>query len=176
MRGIPAPSEPWIPDRQVGFLPAGRLRPLLSEKALEDPPRDFSRSGASDHYGALVFLGAITWGGSALCRTLAHSGVYSWVAISDRPPFLALKVTRVRRGDFFPSRNETRLAPADLGALNFTRTRRGSFLHSRTETVSLRFASISTPSSMMKAKRPLNPVQAKHYPPPADGHLHGAHH
>ena len=93
-----------------------------------------------------------------------------------RAPSLAMKVTRVRRGDFFPSRNETRLAPADFGALNLTRTRRGSFLPSKKETVSLRFASISTPSSTMKAKRPLNPVQAKHYPPPADEHLHGAHH
>jgi len=90
--------------------------------------------------------------------------------------FLAMKVTRVRRGDFLPSRNETRLAPVDFVALKFTRTRRGIFFLSRKETVSLRFAAIGAPSSARRVKRPLNPVQAKHYPYPPDGHHHGAHH
>ena len=55
---------------------------------------------------------------------------------------LARNVTRVLRGDFFPSRNDTRLAPVDFGALNFTRIRRGIFFPSRKVTVCRRFAAM----------------------------------
>jgi hypothetical protein len=50
-----------------------------------------------------------------------------------------MNVTRVLRGDFAPSRNETRRAPIDLGTVNVTRVRRCVFFPSRKEAASLRF-------------------------------------
>src|SRR5579871_6627021 len=60
-----------------------------------------------------------------------------------------MKLTRVLRGAFFPSKNETRLAPFAFGALNFTRTRRGIRFPSRNETLALRLATMSEASGGM---------------------------
>jgi hypothetical protein len=68
---------------------------------------------------------------------------FDWVQrLRAWAPFFAKKVTRVRLGDILPSKNETRLAPIDFGAVNFTRVRRGIFFPSRKVTVVLRFAAM----------------------------------
>lgn len=59
-----------------------------------------------------------------------------------RAPCLARNVPRVRRGDFFPFRNESRRAPVAFGAESVTRRRRGIFFPFRKEYESLRRAAI----------------------------------
>jgi len=81
-----------------------------------------------------------------------------------------MKVTRVLRGDFFPSKNETRLAPLEFGAVNFTRIRRGISFPSKNETFSLRCAGMSTNGRGMSVKPPLNPNQAAHPSDPTGMH------
>jgi hypothetical protein len=111
--------------------------------------------------------------------TLSRSGQDRSGCRVQRPgafaSLFAMKVTRVLRGDFLPSRNETLLGPFEFGALNFTRTRRGISFPSRKETVSRRFAAMSIGDPRERVKRTLKPNQGRHHPPPNGGVIMAAH-
>lgn len=69
-------------------------------------------------------------------------------------PRFAMNVTRVRRGDAFPSRNETRFFPSEFGALNLTRVRRGIFFPSRNDIFSLLLVCMGRRSPSRRLSRP----------------------